>query len=142
MNKAKGSSVERQIVSKFRERGFAVVRAPASGSRRRDPIPDIIAMKNGIIVLIEMKSRKSNNRVYIKKEQALGIYEFAKKAGGELFIGVKIPSGTFFIKFNDLKITPNGNYVIDEEALSKAMSFEELIRYVESKFVKTLDNFI
>ncbi|MEM0200682.1 MAG: endonuclease, partial [Saccharolobus sp.] len=62
--KRRGTAVEREIVNKLREKGFAVLRAPASGSKRKDSVPDIIALKNGIIILIEMKSRKDGERVY------------------------------------------------------------------------------
>jgi len=142
VNKQKGSNVERQIVNKFRERGFAVIRAPASGSKRKDHVPDIIVMKSGIIVLIEMKSRKNNGRVYIKRDQGLGIAEFARKAGAELFIGVKYPKQIYFVKFENLKRTENGNFLIDDEVLKAALTFEELVRYIESKLVKPLNYFI
>ncbi|MEM0373153.1 MAG: Holliday junction resolvase Hjc [Sulfolobaceae archaeon] len=142
MNKQRGSSIERQIVNKFRDRGFAVVRTPASGSKRKDHIPDIILMKSGVIILIEMKSRRREGRIYISKEQGLGIAEFARKAGAELFIGVKYPKELYFIKFENLKRTDNGNFLIDEEVLNKALTFDELVRYVDSKLVKPLDYFI
>ncbi len=138
--KAKGSNVERQVLSLLRDRGFAVVRAPASGSKRKDSVPDIIALKMGQILLIEMKSRRQG-KVYITKEQAEGIAEFARKSGGDLFIGVKLPRLLKFVPFSRLKKTDGGNYVIDEEILQQGLDIDGLTRYVEAKISKTLDSF-
>jgi len=138
--KAKGSNVERQVLSLLRDRGFAVVRAPASGSKRKDPVPDIIALKLGQIVLIEMKSRKQG-KVYITREQAEGIAEFARKSGGELFIGVKLPRLLKFVPFSKVKRTEGGNYVVDEELIEEGLDIDGLTRYVEAKISKTLDSF-
>ena len=141
-NKARGSALERYIVSKLRDKGFAVVRAPASGSKRKDHIPDIIALKSGIILLIEVKSRKSGNRIYIGKEQVEGIREFARKSGGELFVATKIKNILRFVKFNELKKTEKGNYVVDLETIKKGMEISDLVTYVEGKISKTLDSFL
>lgn len=140
--KRKGSSVEREVVSKLREKGFAVLRAPASGSKRKDPVPDIVALKNGVIILIEMKSIREGNKIYIRKEQAEGIMDFAKKSGGILFIGIKKPRVLKFIPFNKLRKTESGNYVVDLGSINEGLDIEGLVRIVESKISKTLDNFL
>ena len=141
INKTRGVSVERYIVSKLRDKGFAVIRAPASGSKRKDHVPDIIALKAGAILLIEVKSRKSGNKIYIEREQAEGIKEFAKKSGGELFIAIKIGKTLRFIKFEELRKTEGGNYAVDAETIAKGMEIDDLVRYVEGKRSKTLDSF-
>ena len=141
-NKARGTALERYIVSRLRDKGFAVVRAPASGSKRKDHVPDIIALKSGIILLIEVKSRKSGNRIYIGKEQAGGIREFARKSGGELFVAAKIKNILCFIKFEELRKTEKENYVIDLETIEKGMKIDDLVRYVEGKTNRTLDSFL
>ncbi|AWR97602.1 endonuclease [Acidianus sulfidivorans JP7] len=140
--KAKASNIERQILSSLRDRGFAVVRAPASGSKRKDPIPDIVALKNGVILLIEVKSRKSKNKVYISKEQAEGILDFARKSGGEIFIAVKFPKFLKFVKFEKLRKTESGNFVADESTINEGLTLDDIVRYVEAKFSKPLDSFI
>ncbi|MEJ2771101.1 MULTISPECIES: Holliday junction resolvase Hjc [unclassified Stygiolobus] len=141
-NKSRGTSLERYIVSKLRDRGFAVIRAPASGAKRKDHVPDIIAMKSGVIILIEMKSRKNGSRIYIERKQAEGIKEFARKSGGELFIGAKIDKELRFVKFDSLRKTEIGNYVVDIETLSIGLTFDDLVRYVDAKLSKTLDFFM
>lgn len=125
----------------LRDRGFAVIRAPASGSKRKDPIPDIIALKHGIILLIEVKSRKEPDKVYIEKWQAEGILDFARKSGGEVFLAIKFPRFLKFVKFENLRKTEAGNYVADEQIISDGLNLDDVVRYVESKLSKTLDSF-
>ncbi|QKR00964.1 endonuclease [Metallosphaera tengchongensis] len=140
--KSRGSDVERYVLSLLRNKGFAVIRSPASGSKRKDPAPDIVAMKEGVILLIEVKSRKSKGNVYLTREQAEGIMEFSRKSGGELFVAVKNPRSLKFVSFNELKKTEGGNYVISREAIENGKDLDALIRYVEAKFSKTLDSFL
>jgi len=140
-NKARGSAVERYIVSKLREKGFAAIRAPASGSKRKDHVPDIVALKSGVILLIEVKSRQGGNKVYIGREQIEGINDFAKRAGGEFFIAVKINKLLKFIKATELRKTEGGNYIIDMEMIKKGMNMNDLVRYAERKNTSTLDSF-
>jgi len=141
-NKVRGSAVERYIVSKLRDKGFAVLRAPASGSKRKDHVPDIIALKSGVIILIEVKSRKNGKKIYIEREQAEGISDFAKKSGGELFLAAKIDRTLRFVKFEEIRKTEGGNYAIDLETVEKGMDIDDLVRYVESKISRTLDSFL
>ncbi len=54
---AKGYSGEREMVHKLASLGFMVIRAPRSG-RIGLPSPDIVAIKNGKMLVIECKSRK------------------------------------------------------------------------------------
>ncbi|MEM0068014.1 MAG: Holliday junction resolvase Hjc [Saccharolobus sp.] len=140
--KSRGTAVEREIVNKLREKGFAVLRAPASGSKRKDSVPDIIALKNGIIILIEMKSRKDGGRVYVRKDQAEGILDFARKSGGFLFLGVKKPGILKFVPFSKLRRTEAGNYVVDPEDIMDGLDVDGLVRIAEAKISKTLDNFL
>ncbi len=140
--KARASSLERYILSRLREKGFAVIRAPASGSKRKDSIPDIVALKDGHILLIEVKSKDEEGTIYIRKEQAEGLMEFARKSGGDLFLCVRFPHEIRFVKFEKVRKTPGGNYALDLEEAKGGMTLDELVRYVESKNAKTLDQFI
>jgi len=140
--KVRASALERYVVSRLREKGFAVVRAPASGSKRKDPIPDVIAMKDGVILLIEVKSKQTEGTIYVRKEQALGIMEFARKSGGELFLCVRFPNEIRFVEFSKLRKTEGGNYAIDVEVAKSGLTLNDLVRYVESKRSIGLDKFI
>lgn len=140
--KAKASSLERYVLSRLRDKGFAVIRAPSSGSKRKDPIPDIVALKDGHIILIEVKSKEEEGTIYIRKEQAEGLMEFARKSGGELFLCVRFPHEIRFVRFERVRKTAGGNYALDLEEAKSGMTLDELVRYVESKSSKTLDKFI
>jgi len=91
--------------------------------------------------LIENKSRRNGKQVYVKRDQAEGILEFAHKSGGELFLAVKRPRELRFLKFSELRRTDGGNFVADDETIKKGLDLESLVRYVESKFSKPLDLF-
>ena len=139
--KRRGTEEERRILTLLRDRGFAVIRAPASGSKRKDPVPDIVAMKNGVILLIEVKSRRNGKQVYVMRNQAEGILEFAHKSGGEFFLAVKRPRELRFLRFSELRRTNGGNFVATEDNIKAGMDLDGLVRYVESKFSKPLDSF-
>ncbi|MCY0849963.1 Holliday junction resolvase Hjc [Sulfuracidifex metallicus] len=141
--KRKGTSAELFLFKKLRDKGFAVTRSPASGSKRKDPIPDIIALKKGIILLIELKSRSKDGKIYVSKEQAEGAMVFADKSGGFLFLGIKTPTTFRFLDFSKLRQTKGGNYVADEKTLeSEGLSFDDLIRFVDKKLGISLDDFM
>jgi|ECHhosMinimDraft_1075155.scaffolds.fasta_scaffold07715_2 Holliday junction resolvase len=140
--KRRGTEEERRILTLLRDRGFAVIRSPASGSKRKDPVPDIVAMKDGVILLIEVKSRRNGKQVYVKRDQAEGILEFAHRSGGELFLAVKRPRELRFLKFSELRRTDGGNFVATEDAIRAGLDLDALVRYVESKFSKPLDSFL
>ncbi|MGC9105959.1 MAG: Holliday junction resolvase Hjc [Thermoprotei archaeon] len=140
--KSRASSLERYVLSRLRDKGFAVMRAPSSGSKRKDPVPDLVAMKDGVILLIEVKSKQEEGTIYVKKEQAEGILEFARRSGGEPFLCVRFPHETRFVEFSKLRKTQGGNYAVDVEVAKQGMTLDELVRYVESKRSRTLDNFI
>ncbi|BBD74003.1 endonuclease [Sulfodiicoccus acidiphilus] len=139
--KRRGSTVERYIVNRLTAKGFACLRAPASGSKRKQPVPDIVALKDGVIIIIEVKSRASEENIYVNRDQAEGITKFSERSGGELFLAIKSPSGIRFLDFSKLRQTRGGNFVADKNLISSGMSLEDLVRHVESKLVKKLDLF-
>lgn len=63
---AKGSRVERELLEKFVERGFCVIRAAGSGVSSLSP--DILAFKKGVQYAIEVKAWEKEH-LNIKKEQ-------------------------------------------------------------------------
>jgi len=102
----KGYIAENQLVHIMYERGWAVLRAPRSG-RISLPSPDIVAMKKGRILIIEVKSRKAGFQ--IRKEQMDEMKDYIKRSGGEGYIAIKIPrNGWKFLKFDDVTEN-NGN---------------------------------
>jgi len=137
----KGYEAERRLSRMFYRRGYATIRAPASGAKTKKVIyPDIVAIKKGVVLAIELKYRTSNNTIYVSSSQVRRLLEFSRRAGAIPLIAIKYSSEpTFvFINANNLKQTRNGNYKVDREVLASAMTFDELNRFVEEKINQKL----
>lgn len=125
--RARGYRAERELVVQLWRRGFAVMRAPASGSRvRKAAYPDVVAIKNGRVAVFEVKSRSKEETIYLEREQVAKIVEFARRAGGKAYIAVRIPDrGWIFVPVEKLEQTEAG-YKVRKEALLEGLSLEEL----------------
>ncbi|MEM3290530.1 MAG: Holliday junction resolvase Hjc [Candidatus Micrarchaeaceae archaeon] len=130
--KQRASNVERKIVSLFRDQGFAVIRAPASGSKSKQPLPDIVALKDGKIIVIEVKSRVHDKNVYISKEQYDGILRFAQVAGAKAYVAVKNPDGLHFVNLEELEKTRGENYAVPREKIMNGLTFTQLVDSLRS----------
>lgn len=82
---ARGAGFERRLLSLFWQRGWAAVRAAGSGTRA-EPVPDIIASKNGDLIIVECKSTKSD-RLSLKPA-ILQLERFHEISGGRAYIAV------------------------------------------------------
>lgn len=137
----KGANIERKLSRMFYKRGYATIRAPASGAKTRRVIyPDLIAIKKGVVLAIEVKYRSKGQTIYISGWQIRRLLEFARRAGAIPLIAIKYseePSFAF-VNANYLKKTKKGNYKVDREVLAYAVTFEELNRMVEEKINQNL----
>lgn len=89
----KGVARERALANWFWELGFAVVRGPASGGGvRRRFAPDLVVLRGGRIFVFEVKYR-AGGEVYVDCGKLRNLAEFAKRAGGEAYLLVKVDSG-------------------------------------------------
>ena len=126
-----GFQRERNLVKMFWKHGFACMRAPASGAKTRRVIyPDIVAMKDGVIFVIEVKTREKTESIYIERGKIERLTEFADRAGGYAYIAVRFLDRPvwLFIPAEKLRKTKTGNYCIDSNTLKEALTFKELIR--------------
>ena len=139
-----GIRAERDLVHKFWDAGFAVLRSPASGGGTTLPRPDLIAgsVTQDKFLVLEIKTVRKDT-LYINEEQIKGLTEFGNRIGFEAFIGVKFKNrrkGFFFLKSPDQleKVKNSNNYKITfAMASSKGLSFGELIgEYHQEKLVK------
>lgn len=102
----KGYVAEHQLVHTLSKLGYMVVRTPRSGSINLAS-PDIIAAKDGKLIVIECKSRKS--AFSIPRDQLAELEEWVSKAKAIAYIGCKISrKGWKFLYLNDV-ISNNGN---------------------------------
>jgi len=114
----KGVEAERELANILWSRGFAVIRGPASGAgTRRRFQPDLVAMKNGKIAVIEVK-KTSKLPVYIRSEQILGLSEFSRRANAKAFIAVRLKGGKWlFYRLAEVKTTKRGGFKVEGKGL-------------------------
>lgn len=141
----RGFEAERELVRKLWSRGFAVIRAPASGARARlAAYPDIVAIFKGRIYAIEVKYRRDNAPIYIDRTQLEKLIEFSRRAGATPLIAVKrAHKGWKLISIDQVKGTNTGRIKIDDEVLNNGVSLDEFITIATNtglrKFMKRVD---
>ncbi len=103
---AKGYRAEYSLVHILAKLGYMVVRTPRSG-RIGLASPDIIAAKDGRLIVIECKSRMEAFKVPMEQLQELK--EWEEKAKAKAYVGWKVArKGWFFLHLQDV-IANNGN---------------------------------
>ena len=110
------------MVYKLANLGYMVVRTPRSG-RISLPSPDIIAAKDGRLIVIECKSREEAFK--IEKDGLQQLQEWEEKAGAKAYIAWKIShKGWRFMHLHDV-IANNGN-VGKKFAAEKGIEIHEI----------------
>lgn len=101
---------ENELANMLWERGYLVVRGPSSGSRVQYRFqPDLVAAKNGKILIIEVKKTSRSGPVYIPEHQVRGLQELEERSGGTAVIAVRVPyHGWRFHFLRDLPETRGG----------------------------------
>ena len=125
-----GFQRERDLVVKLWKLGFACIRAPASGSKtKRTPYPDLVAIKDGRVFVMEVKTREKRETIYIPDTQIRKLLEFARRSGGVPLIAVKYMdgSGWKFIRVDYLERTQTGSWKITPELYDKGYTIEDLL---------------
>jgi Holliday junction resolvase len=134
----KGDRRERELVNRLDEAGFAVMRAPASGSATDRDLPDVLAGDDGRFYAIEAKS-SSGDPIYLSGEEVEALIYFARNFGANARIAVRFDrEDWYFFHPGDLYTTDGGNYRVKKEtALADGTDFEELVGHSEKT---TLDD--
>jgi len=128
----RGINEERSLVNTLWRRGFAVVRAPASGSATKRPLPDIIAgcKERSLQFAIEVKTTKAET-LYIDNDSIHQLVEFAQTFGCEPFLAVRFKGrgrGWLFLRPSQLESTRGQNYKATlKDALAKSIDLKTLI---------------
>jgi Holliday junction resolvase len=111
----KGSRRERELVNKLDEKGFAVMRAPASGSATDRDLPDVLAGDGERFYAIEVKS-SNGDPIYIDSEEIDSLQYFAEGFGAKSKIAVRFDKMEWaFFSPKDLYRTDSGNYRIKRD---------------------------
>jgi len=124
----KGDRRERELVNRLDESGFAVMRAPASGSATDRELPDVLAGDGERFYAIEAKS-SSGDPIYLSGEEVEALIYFAQNFGAKARIGVRFDrEDWYFFHPGDLYTTDGGNYRVKKEtALADGVDFEEFV---------------
>jgi Holliday junction resolvase len=123
----KGDRRERELVNELDDRGFAVMRAPASGSATDRELPDVLAGDGEQFYAVEAKS-SSERPIYLTGEEVEALVYFARNFGAKPRIGVRFDhEDWYFFHPADLHTTDGGNYRVRKEtALANGTDIEAL----------------
>jgi len=139
-----GFARERDLARLLWRKGFACVRGPASGAKAKRIIyPDLVAIKNGKIFVIEVKTREKRETIYIERLKIERLVEFSKRAGGRAFLAIKYMDGSEwrFIPIEKLETTPAGNYRLTPKTVAKeGLTLSDLVSIASNTI--SLDEFI
>jgi len=132
MSNAKGDRRERELVNALDGAGFAVMRAPASGSATERELPDVLAGDGGTFYAIEAKS-SAGDPIYLTGEEVEALVYFSRNFGATPRIGVRFDrEDWYFFHPDDCHTTDGGNYRVKKEtALAEGTDFAELTGHSE-----------
>ncbi len=142
----RGFQKERELVRKLWNIGFATIRAPASGAKaRRTYQPDIIAVRNNIVFVIEAKTRKKEGTIYVESAQVEKVREWARRAGPDswalIAVYINRRYGWRFIRVDDAEYTKGGNLKISVEKIRRGYTIDDLKRLTETN-ARKIDSFV
>jgi Holliday junction resolvase len=135
------SGKERPFVRALDEAGYAVLRAPSSGSATKRDLPDVVIMKRDNCVgyvrtrtfVVEHKAT-SKTTAYVDEDEASALRRFATKAGATAYIGAYFKDGTrsphYLVPLDECRITSGGNYGVPK---SDARLRAERLVWTETK---------
>lgn len=130
---SKGDRRERELVNRLDEAGFAVMRAPASGSATERELPDALAGNDGAFYALEAKA-SAGDPIYLTGEEVDALGFFATNFGARSRVAVRFDrEDWYFFAPDELYVTDGGNYRVKKEtALDSGQPFEALVAEAEA----------
>jgi len=127
MSNAKGDRRERELVNALDDAGFAVMRAPASGSATERELPDVLAGDGTVFYAIEAKA-SAGDPIYLTAEEVESLIFFAQNFGARPRVAVRFDREDWsFFHPGDLHATDSANRRVKKErALEGGESLAEL----------------
>ncbi|WP_049937538.1 Holliday junction resolvase Hjc [Haloplanus natans] len=124
----KGDRRERELVNELDAAGFAVMRAPASGSATERDLPDVLAGDGDKFYAIEAKS-SAGDPIYLSGEEVESLIYFARNFGAKARIAIRFDrEDWYFFHPGDLHVTDGGNYRVKKEtALADGEDLDALV---------------
>ena len=102
----RGVKAELELVYLLWRHGWMVMRGPGSGKRLKKIFyPDVVAVKDGRVLLFEVKLRKHRDTIHIDEWKVEGYKELARRSSGECYVAVKVSDERkwFFFKLDTLE---------------------------------------
>lgn len=115
----KGDRRERELVNALDEAGFAVMRAPASGSATERELPDVLAGNGTVFYAIEAKA-SAGDPIYLTGEEVEALRYFSASFGAKPRIGVRFDREEWYFFHPADIITENGAYRVKKELALEA----------------------
>lgn len=115
----KGDRRERELVNALDDAGFAVMRAPASGSATERELPDVLAGNGTVFYAIEAKA-SAGDPIYLTSEEVEALRYFADSFGAKPRIGVRFDREEWYFFHPADIITENGAYRVKQELATEA----------------------
>jgi Holliday junction resolvase len=124
----KGDRRERELVNELDAAGFAVMRAPASGSATERDLPDVLAGDGDRFYAIEAKS-SAGDPIYLSGEEVESLIYFARNFGAKARVAVRFDrEDWYFFHPGELHVTDGGNYRVKKgTALADGEDMDELV---------------
>lgn len=125
----KGDRRERELVNELDAAGFAVMRAPASGSATARDLPDVLAGDGERFYAIEAKASGADP-IYLTQEEVEALQFFADNFGAEPIIGTRWDHDTtwYFTPPEKCHRTPSGNYRVKNSLATDCPTLSKLRR--------------
>jgi Holliday junction resolvase len=122
----KGDRRERELVGELDQRGFAVIRVPASGSGTERELPDLLAGDGGRFYAIEAKA-SGDDYIYLDREEVAALRHFASKFGAEAIIAARFDYAEWrFYAPASLHRTDGGRYRVKRDDLDDGLPLDAL----------------
>jgi len=122
----KGDRRERELVNRLDAAGFAVMRAPASGSATGRELPDVLAGNGTVFFAIEAKS-SAGDPIYLDNEEVAALTYFAQNFGARPKVGVRFDrEDWYFFHPADLWKTDAGNRRVKKERALDGETIDDL----------------
>lgn len=125
---SKGDRRERELVNQLADHGYAVLRAPSSGSATDRDLPDILAGNGLQFLAIEAKTQ-ANDKLYVPRRELESLEYFAAQFGAIPRLATRWDGDTtwYFHAPIELHETPKSYRASHTDAQQDAMPFRTLV---------------
>ena len=123
----KGDRRERELVNRLDDAGFAVMRAPASGSATGRDLPDVLAGNGSAFYAVEAKS-SAGDPIYLDGSEVESLIYFSRNFGAAPKVGVRFDrEDWYFFHPAELHTTDAGNYRVKKEKALEGETIDDLM---------------